>query len=308
MSLRPRVVLALALAALPPTIVALLALFLLMIVRSAGTSPTAFLSAAGGLLLGTAVVVVLAAHVLSRDAPRDVPAAREPAPPSSREQRFVANAAHELRTPITVLRALADQALARERPAPEYRRALEEIAEESRRAGELVESLLELARLDTGAFVLDDEISVTALAEEVVRLASARFPARPIGLRKSGEAKLRGNATLLSRGVLNLVLNAVKYAGPSAEVTVFVETHADCVLVGVDDSGPGIPGSDRERLLGRFERGAAPAGSGIGLGLPIADGIARAHRGSLEIGRSEAGGCRAALSLPTGPRGDNSRS
>ena len=216
-----------------------------------------------------------------------------------REERFLAQAAHVLKTPVAVLRAVAEQALLRERSAAEYRAALEEIADEARRAGEMVSSLLDLARLDTGAVTLDEgRISVAALCEEVVRVESARSRGAPLTLQRGGDADVAGNRALLLRGLSNLVVNARKHAGERARVVVFCGVDGDDALLGVDDDGPGIPPEEITRVLGRFERGRAPAGSGTGLGLPIVDGLARAHGGRLEVSRSPLGGCRALLRLP----------
>ena len=268
----------------------------LVLVIRARSGPESFGREVLGVVSGTAAIVVLlslaAASLLRRVSGRD-DASR------SHEERFLAQAAHELRTPISVLRAVAEQALTRERSDAEYRTALEEIADEARRAGEMVANLLDLARIDTGAIILDEaHVSIAALGAEVTHREKSRNPGALLSFRDGGDADIAGNRALLERSLANLVVNAVKHAGRGAHVVVFSGVEGSDALLGVDDDGPGIAAVDVERVLGRFERGASPAGSGTGLGLPLAEGLARAHGGRLEISKSPLGGCRALLRLP----------
>lgn len=265
--------------------------------QSAGAR-AAFARALAGLLLGTAVVAAVAAAAGIRMLARSAAAASDAA---RREERFLAHAAHELRTPITILRTLAEQALARERDAAGYRAALEEIADEARRGGELVASLLDLARLDTGAVVLsDDGVSIAGIVAAVREHALRRFPGREVEILRADGVVVRANPELLERALFNLAANALKHAGPKAQVVLVCGRRGGEAFLGVEDDGPGIPESEVARLLGRFERGA-DSGSGTGLGLAIADGIAKAHGGRLEIGRAASGGCRAVLWLRPSP-------
>lgn len=260
------------------------------------TADKRYLRATLGVFLGSAAGV-LSASVAASSLLRRLPSVRREA--KAREQRFLAQAAHELRTPIAVLRALAEQALMSDREGSEYRRILTEIADEARRASALVGDLLEVARIDSGAVVVGaEEFGAASIAEEAVRTQIPRWPHASITLRVEGDATLSGSRELLLRALTNLVVNAVKHGGAKVHVEVWCRKDGSQVLLEVDDDGPGIPPGEIPRVLGRFERGTNAKGSGTGLGLPIAEGLAKAHGGGLEILTSPAGGCRALLRLP----------
>ena len=225
-----------------------------------------------------------------------------------RSRRFLADAAHELRTPVTGMRAAAESLLhAGPSLTPEDRQQLEAlVVREASRTGRLVTDLLAVARLDAGDSVrprVPTDLAVVA-AEELARLA-VTHPAVRGTLAGSGAGT---GVTVLAdpeqvAGIIgNLLDNAVRAAGPTGEVTLTVHARADGVCVDVLDSGPGVPEADRERVFERLVRLDAdrsqPAG-GSGLGLAIARGYARAHGGDVRcLEPPPGGGALFRLTLP----------
>jgi two-component system OmpR family sensor kinase len=220
------------------------------------------------------------------------------------QRRFVADASHELRSPLTVLKGDIDVALRRERSAEEYRRALESSREEVDRMAALAENLLTLARTDAG--LPADQLRPVDLGPVARRVVErARGAATEAGLElvlTSSSAVTRGDAGLLERAVGNLVENAVKYAPRGARVDVRCGSADGLARVEVEDTGPGIAPEHVPYLFERFYRGdpARSRGSGAGLGLPIARAIVEAHGGRLKLVRA-APGALFRVTLPAAP-------
>jgi len=205
------------------------------------------------------------------------------------QRRFVADASHELRSPLTVLRGDLDVALRRERPAEDYRAALERMREEVTRMTALAENLLLLARADAGlpATALSD-VDLADVAERAVERAARQADAARVALTAvTAATAVRGDAALLERAVGNLVENAVRYAPAGSRVTVRCSVAAVAAVLEVEDDGPGVSSEHAEHVFDRFYRGDPARGldSGAGLGLPIARAIAEAHRGTLVLVR-----------------------
>jgi two-component system, OmpR family, sensor kinase len=198
----------------------------------------------------------------------------------ARTRRFVADAAHELRTPIAGVQAVAEAALAPDM-APEERERLHLlILRESRRAGRLVDDLLVLARLDAGLELRREPVDLLELARGEAERARLVAPDQHVEVR--GEpATVPGDASRLAQVLGNLLDNARRHAGQGA-VTVTVSA-GDPATVLVTDDGPGVPPADRERIFDRLVRLDEARGEdgGAGLGLAIARGIAQAHGGDL---------------------------
>lgn len=222
------------------------------------------------------------------------------------QARFTAEAAHELRTPITAMLGEIDVALRRPRGADAYVEVLGSAREEVQRLSELVEGLLLLARVDSGqAEQGRDHADVATLLGEAARRE------RPAIERAGGQLLLpptsrcvvHGHPALLISAVGNLLRNAAVHA-PGTPVEVHVQRADGVVQIIVDDAGPGVPPGEREPLFDRLSRqpGARRGSPGLGLGLPLAREIARRHGGECTIGESPAGGCRATLSLPCAER------
>jgi signal transduction histidine kinase len=198
----------------------------------------------------------------------------------ARTRRFVADAAHELRTPIAGVQAVAEAALS-PGMAPEERERLHLLMlRESHRAGRLVDDLLVLARLDAGLELRREPVDLLELARGEAERARLVAPDQQVEVR--GESVIvHGDVSRLAQVLGNLLDNARRHAGPGA-VTVTV-SGGDPATVLVTDDGPGVPPADRERIFDRLVRldEARGGDGGAGLGLAIARGIARAHGGDL---------------------------
>ncbi|HEX9106927.1 MAG TPA: ATP-binding protein [Longimicrobiales bacterium] len=233
------------------------------------------------------------------------------------QRRFMADAAHELRTPVAVIRGEAEVSLARrERDSAEYRDALDVVAGESARLSGIVDDLFTLARADAGEvpvrphpMYLDEVVTETTRA--VGTLASRRRIQLTVDAPE--EMPYTGDEALLRRMLTNLLDNAVKYTPPGGRIRVTAGREGDRYRIAVSDTGPGIPPGDRERIFQRFHRldqarpGEAdgPQG-GAGLGLPIARWIAEAHGGTLVLAESTPAGSTFVAELPVrGPKAES---
>ena len=203
------------------------------------------------------------------------------------QRQFTADASHELRAPLTVLKGDIDVTLKRERTPAEYRQTLARCREEVERLARLAGDLLMLARSDA-ALPLEhtSEVDFREIVERVVKRFEPLAEQRGVRIDFRGDhAALAGDPTLLERTVGNLIDNALKYGRPGG--TVWVELRAESVGVSmtVRDEGPGIGDEHLPRLFDRFFR-ADPArrrSDGIGLGLAIAKAGVEAHGGRLEF-------------------------
>lgn len=226
------------------------------------------------------------------------------------QRQFLAEASHELRTPVAVVRGEAELALSRDDRSPsEYRDALEVIHAEGRRMSRIVDDLLLLSRADAGRYPLSlEELYLDELVAECVRAMRTVADARDVTLQYEAAAELpfRGDDALLRRLVINLLDNAIKY-GPGRSVVAVraYREESGAYVVSVRDRGTGIPREVQDRLFERFYRArGAPGGadregdSGAGLGLAIGRWIAEAHGGSLELFSSGAQGTEFRISMP----------
>ncbi len=204
-------------------------------------------------------------------------------------RRFVADASHELRTPISVIRGEADVALARERPATEYRESLAIILDESRRLSRLVDDLLNLARADAGHVRLEvRDFYFNELVSDACRSVQAAAAARRIEVECAcgSDVAFRGDEELLRRLVLNLLDNALRYTPAGGKVSVSLETEGTELRVRVRDTGVGIAPEEAPRVFERFyriDKARSREGGGFGLGLSIVKWIAESHHGAVEL-------------------------
>ena len=218
-----------------------------------------------------------------------------------RQLEFTADASHELRTPLSVIEAQTSLALAQERSSDWYRTAFGRIDHESRRMRRLIEDLLWLARFDAtrvpaGSEPVDIGILAQAAADRFAVVAEARRLS--LGLHVPAESLVvTAPAEWLDRLIGVLLDNACKYAPDGGSVDVRANADRGRIVLTVDDSGPGVPESERTRIFDRFHR-ATDARSGAGLGLAIGDAIVRATGGQWRIGTAPAGGARMTVSWP----------
>jgi len=218
------------------------------------------------------------------------------------QRQFMADASHELRTPVSVIRSAADVTLSRERrDESEYREALTIVRGEARRVGTLVEDMLVLARADAGGYPLRPvSLYLDELIDECRRAADvlARERSVQICCAPLPEIAFRGDEDLLRRMLLNVLQNAVEHTVPHATVAIAVCTRTG-IIIRVTDQGRGIPDADRGRIFDRFvQLDPARRGRGAGLGLPIARWIAEAHGGALDLESSGPDGSTFRISLP----------
>jgi two-component system, OmpR family, sensor kinase len=211
--------------------------------------------------------------------------------------RFLADASHELRRPIAAVQATAETLL-REQPRRPTRDALEAaLAGDAARLGRLVDDLLSLARLDAPAPARSANVDLSVLAEAAIADTNSRALGGDISLDVSGAAAVKGDPDAISRIIRNLLENAVAAAGPAGHVRLRVAKDAREARLSVEDDGPGVPATERERIFDRFVRLVPGTPTGSGLGLSIARRIARQHHGDLTCDGVERG-ARFILRLP----------
>ena len=240
------------------------------------------------------------------------------------QRRFVSHAAHQLRTPLAGLKSQTELAQAEAGDNPALQQRLQRVQESALRSARLVNQLLALARAEpeAGAALPREPVSLRALvsdvvaeavpralkagvdlgldgpaeADEGVATAAARV-ARPAQDAPSAEVHVMGTPILLAEAVMNLVDNAIRYAGRGAEVNVSVQADGHFAAVTVRDNGPGLPPDQLEAVFGRFVR-ATQEGNGCGLGLAIVREIAERHGGSATLSPVQPQGLCAELRLP----------
>jgi heavy metal sensor kinase len=219
-------------------------------------------------------------------------------------RRFVADASHELRTPIAVIRGEADVALSHDRGAGEYKESLAIVLDESRRLSRLVDDLLNLARADAGRVKLEvQEFYFNELLAECCRSMQTLASASDITLdcRSAGDLQFRGDEALLRRLVINLLDNAIRYTPPGGKVSAELEAGPAAVRILISDTGVGIPTEAAPHVFDRFYRADKPRSrqdGGFGLGLSIVKWIAESHNGSVELTHNPGPGTTFTVTLP----------
>jgi len=227
----------------------------------------------------------------------------------AQQRQFMADASHELRTPLSVIRATSEVTL--EEPdceVGEYREAMATVGEQARRLARIVEELFTLARADAGqrtierkSFYLDELVAETARAASV--LASRKGVAMEYA--PAPEAPFHGDEGLLRQMILNLLDNAIKHTPSGGSVRLSLEQHDSKYAITVADTGSGVPAESQPHIFRRFyradkarSRSGALDDGGAGLGLSIAQWIAEAHDGRLELARSDESGSAFIASFP----------
>jgi heavy metal sensor kinase len=224
------------------------------------------------------------------------------------QRRFVADASHELRTPVAILAGEADVALSKaDRSPDEYRESLEILRKEALRLKQIVEDLFTLTRADIGQLPLTpSSFYLDELVGNCVRNFRTLAQAKQIGLTctQCPELLVVADEALLRRMFLNLLDNAIKYTPKGGAVTVACDRGTTEYIVSFSDNGPGIPAELQPRIFERFFRADESRGrqdsasGGAGLGLAICRWIAEAHHGKLELTKSDAAGSTFTFTLP----------
>lgn len=232
-----------------------------------------------------------------------------------RQRRFISDASHELRTPVSILRGEAEVALSQASRSPEeYRESLAVLHQEAQRLSRIVEDLFTLTRADAGEYRLAySDFYLDELVADCVRAARALAQAKNIALVAvtPEEMPVHADEDLLRRMLLNLLDNAIKYTPTGGNISVACSSVSNGYEVSVTDSGPGIPADMQSRIFERFfrvDRARSRSGvdGGAGLGLSIARWIVESHQGRLELVRSDATGSTFTARVPAS--GKRSRS
>ena len=222
----------------------------------------------------------------------------------TRQQSFIADAAHEIRTPLTLMRADAEVLLrGRERLDPDDAILLEDIVAETAHMAALAGNMLTLARLDAGAQAIErDVVDLTAVASAIIQRVQALADEKGItlALDTAGPILTLGDRALLDHAALILLDNALKYNHPGGSVTLRVFSDGDRAVLEVRDTGEGIASEHLPHLGERFyrvDKARSREQGGAGLGLSIARGIAAAHGGTLSFTSAPGDGTMATLAL-----------
>ncbi len=228
-------------------------------------------------------------------------------------QRFAADASHELRSPLTAMLGEIDVTLKRERAAEDYRESLVIVRDRIRQLAEMTEQLMILVRAQEGQVVGATEVELEPLAHDVAaaasRLAAERHVAVLVG--PMDHAVIYADRMLLARVLDNLVRNAVQYNRAGGHVTISAEVEdsggtgwtAAHTVLRVTDTGHGIPDDDREKVFERFyrvERSRNRRTGGAGLGLSIASEVVRLFGGTIHVASSTPDGTTIEVRMPGG--------
>jgi two-component system, OmpR family, sensor histidine kinase TctE len=232
------------------------------------------------------------------------------------QRRFISDAAHQLRTPLAGLKSQSELAL-KETTDPALRARLERVRESATRSAHLVTQLLTLARAEPESLATlgRSRFDLRRLVQDLTAEMVPRALGEGIDLGLDGgdtpddtplpPLTLEGNALLIRESIVNLIDNAIRYAGRGTEITVRVrpDPHLpEMVLVEVEDTGPGLPLALHEQVFDRFFRGTNE-GRGCGLGLAIVKEIVERHHGRVRLGSLQPHGLRVQVRLPQGVRG-----
>jgi two-component system OmpR family sensor kinase len=217
-----------------------------------------------------------------------------------RLRQFVADASHELRTPVSVILGITELWRRGElRSGEERDEAIHRIGLSGSQLGELVEDLLLLARLDEGRTMEHGPVDLARLIGEVVADASATDPHREIAVDVPGRVIVLGDASGLRQVVSNLVSNALRYTPETAAVEVRLSSSASEATLDVEDSGPGMSPEDASHAFDRFwQADASRSRSGTGLGLSIVRSIVTSHNGDVTLQSDPQTGTRVRVVLP----------
>lgn len=219
----------------------------------------------------------------------------------AQQKQFASDAAHELRTPVSVILTQAQTALSRDRQAPEYKQTIEACQRAAQRMRKLISSLLELARLDAGQEQMKrskfDLSKIVADSVELVRPLADEH-----GVKISTELspiQINGDSERMSLVVTNLLTNAIQYNHDGGTVTITATPENGMAVLTVKDTGIGIPPEDLPRVFERFYRADKSRSSGnAGLGLAISKAIVAAHGGSIDVTSEENAGTTFIVRLP----------
>jgi heavy metal sensor kinase len=219
-----------------------------------------------------------------------------------RERQFTSDASHELRTPLAVISAEAEEALTGDKGKEDLRDALTVIVKENKKMSILISQLLKLTRSDENEHRLEIEnLDLGIVTEEVMDEMQAAAEQKKINLRLRGDRNIpiRGDQTLITSLLINLIDNAIYHNSKGTTVDVDTALEDNKAKIVVEDNGIGIEAEDLEHIFERFYRvDKARSGDKSGLGLPIAKWIVEAHKGSIRVESKPGKGTRFEILLP----------
>jgi signal transduction histidine kinase len=223
------------------------------------------------------------------------------------QRQFMADASHELRTPVTVTRTAAAVALQQDhRDEGDYRETLKIVEQQAVRLSRVVDDMFTLARADAGSYPMrSTPMYLDEVIDEVIRATRVVAATRDVSVESTvvPSATFAGDEELIRRMIVNLVDNAVRHTPAGTSVRVELDQTDSGYAIAVKDHGPGIPVEIREQIFERFFRGDVSrrwsAREGAGLGLALARWIARAHGGDVVLARSSPSGSTFVISLPS---------
>lgn len=219
-------------------------------------------------------------------------------------QRFTADAAHELRTPLAIIRNEAEVALRLPRTGDDYRNVLENLLEEVQRISTMADQLLFLSRQDAGLSPkVREDVALDELLREVVQNMQLVAQAKDVAIQLTDNVpcRLNSDSRLLRRVFVNLLDNAIKYADRAGIVRVCSRLSTDDVAIQVQDDGPGISAEHQPHIFDRFYRADAARsgdGNGVGLGLSICQSIVNSLGGAIRVEGEQEKGTTVTVSLP----------
>jgi heavy metal sensor kinase len=224
-------------------------------------------------------------------------------------RRFTADAAHELRAPLALIRTEAEVTLKHTRSAQQYQASLGTILSETERLGRMADQLLMLARAEAGALSPQmGEVELSPLVTDAARLWLPLAAERGVTVVSDvpGGGSVRGDPDLLRRLLDNLIDNAVRHSPPGGNVGVSLQRTGRTWVLAVADEGPGVPDEAKASIFERFSRAdeaRARETGGAGLGLALCRAIAQLHHGSIGLEDEAGGGARFVVRLPVPPGG-----
>ena len=225
----------------------------------------------------------------------------------TQQRQFMADASHELRTPVATSRAAASIALQRpHRDERDYRETLEIIEQETARLSRIVDDMFTLARADAGNYpVHTTPMYLDEVVDDVVRAGRVLASTRDVSIERVTipSAVFNGDEDLVRRLIVNLLDNAIRHAPRGSTVRAELEQATDGYAISISDEGPGIPADIQPHIFERFYRGDAArargqSDGGAGLGLALARWIANVHGGNVTLARSSHAGTTFTVSLP----------